>query len=335
MSVRILHDKDRSRFNDLSFHPLQTWEWGEFRKKMGLELIRIGVEKDKKLTQAFQLTLHPVPHLPYRIGYIPKGPAITPEMIEALLNICTPRNVTFVQIEPHVVSDPHTPFNYHGFPGLVPSAKPLFTKYTFTINLTLSEEELMHNMASKTRYNIRLAQRKGVTVTEDNSEDAFETYLALTRETTKRQQFFAHTEKYHRFMWETLSPSGIAHLMTARYQREILAVWVLFLYKGVLYYPYGASTSRHKEVMASNLMMWETIRWGKVKGATLFDLWGTPGPNPGPNDSYYGFHRFKQGFGPNFVEFVGSYDFILKNPHYRIFSLVNTLRWFLLKGKTR
>ena len=88
--------------------------------------------------------------------------------------------------------------------GLIPAAHPLFTKYTFVLDLTKSEEELLKNMSQKTRYNIRVAERKGVKVSEDNSDRTFEEYLKLTRETTSRQNFYAHSEKYHRLMWETL-----------------------------------------------------------------------------------------------------------------------------------
>ena len=106
------------------------------------------------------------------------------------------------------------------------------------------------------------------------------------------------------------------------------------MFNGILYYPYGASASEHREVMASNLMLWEAMRWGKTYGAKLFDLWGTPGPDPTPTDSYYGFHRFKLGYGPKLIEFVGTYDLVLKPVYYQLFNLVDRLRWIVMKLKT-
>lgn len=83
--------------------------------------------------------------------------------------------------------------------------------------------------------------------------------------------------------------------------------------------------------MANNLMMWEVIRFGKKQGAKLFDLWGSLGPEPDQRDPWYGFHRFKQGYGAELVEFVGSYDLIINKGEYGLYTLAEKLRWILLK----
>ena len=197
-------------------------------------------------------------------------------------------------------------------------------------------------MHQKSRYNIKIAQKKGVEVKEDNSDKTFEEYLRLTKETTQRQNFYAHSEKYHRLMWETLrEPKGklsdnnrlTAHLFKAIYKNEILVAWIVFVYKDTIYYPYGASSDNHREVMASNLMMWEVIKWAKKIGLKKFDMWGALGPNPDPKDPWFGFHRFKQGYGGRLVEFIGSYDLVLDKKLYLIFKLLNKLRWLYLKLK--
>jgi len=109
----------------------------------------------------------------------------------------------------------------------------------------------------------------------------------------------------------------------------------LFSFNGTLYYPYGASSRRHREVMASNLMMWEAIRFGKKNHCQKFDLWGTPGPHPSPSDPWYGFHRFKMGYSPQLVEFVGTYDLVLKPLPYRLYQAADILRLYYLKIKKR
>src|SRR5690606_10089223 len=163
----------------------------------------------------------------------------------------------------------------------------------------------LKNMHSKTRYNIRLAQRKGVYVEEDNSEKAFAEYMRLTQETTTRQKFYAHTPTYHKTLWKTLSndintKSLTYHLFHARFKDEsgktkTLVSWVLFAFKDMLYYPYGASSSEHRELMASNLIAWEAIRFGKSMQLQQFDMWGALSPDPDKKDPWYGFHRFKEG----------------------------------------
>lgn len=342
MIIQQVEKSQKTQFNDFVTHPLQSWEWGEFRQKAGIKVIRLGAWGKNQLIWAYQLTIHQIPFFKYTIGYLPKGTTPTKEMIKSLEEVGRQNNCIFIKLEPNIVQSSQSEVQN----SLIPSYKPLFTKYTFLIDLTKSEEELLKNMHPKTRYNIKVAQKHSVRVQEENTAEAFEAYLSLTHETTKRQGFYAHDDKYHRLMWQTLHPSApigsdpannskIAHLLTARYKGEILVAWILFLFKDVLYYPYGASSDNYKDVMASNLMMWETICWGKKKGARIFDLWGTPGANPSSTDPYYGFHRFKMGYAPKLVEFVGSFDLVLKPIHYALFKYSDKLRWQLLKFKAK
>lgn len=306
-------------------HPLQSLGWGEFREKTGVKVIK---------AEDLQITIHPIPHTKYKIGYLPKGPEINQKMLDKLLEIGKMENCIFIQLEPNIEKD--SAKNYK-FKSLFPSAHPLFTKYTFVLDLTKSEEELLKDMHPKTRYNIRLAEKKGVKVLEDNSDKAFNEYLKITQETTTRQKFFSHTPSYHKIMWETLKEKNNkeleAHLLKAVYKNETLVTWILFILGDTLYYPYGASSSKHRETMASNLMMWEAIKFGKAKGLKNFDMWGALGKNPDPKDSWYGFHRFKEGYGPKHIEFVGSYDFIINKNIYNFYKIADKIRWALLRFK--
>jgi lipid II:glycine glycyltransferase (peptidoglycan interpeptide bridge formation enzyme) len=205
--------------------------------------------------------------------------------------------------------------------------KPFFNKSTFILDLTKSEEELLKLMHSKTRYNIKVAEKHGVEIIEDNSNTAFEKYLDLMDETTKRQGYFAHTEKYHRRMWETFKPSGIAHLLTARYKNEILATWIIFSWHKYIYYPYGASSTNYREVMAPTKMMWEAIKFGKNLGAEKFDLWGA--------DEGTGYAKFKQNFGPELVEMIGTWDLVTNKKIYQLYRVAEEIRWKLLKTKAK
>ena len=132
-------------------------------------------------------------------------------------------------------------------------------------------------------------------------------------------------------MWQALK-GKIAHLFLAKYKEEVLVAWIVFVFKDTVYYPYGASSNEHREVMTSNLMMWEIIKWAKKKGLKKFDMWGALGPNPDPKDPWYGFHRFKQGYGGKLVEFVGSYDLIIKPFWYELYKIADKLRWLFLRN---
>lgn len=311
------------KINEIATHPLQTTYWEEFRKSWGNEVLE---------TPWGILTVHRIPVINYKLAIFEKGPKPGRKMLMGLKNIAKQNNIVFIRLEPNVgwelpisnsqFSTKSQLINLLKQNGAV-KGKRFFTPTTFWIDLTRSEDELLKSFTGKTRYNIRLAERKGVTVKEDNSEAAFQKYLDLTRETTQRQAFFAHTEKYHRLMWKALKEAGIAHLFTATYKGEIITTWVLFVWKDFLYYPYGASTDKHKGVMANNLMMWEVIKFGKKMGLSTFDLWG--------REEGKGFTKFKEGYNPKVIEFLGTWDLVVNKPVYIIYRAAEQIRWKVLK----
>ncbi len=325
-----------------SVHPLQSKEWGDFREKTDVKVIK---------QSGLQITIHKIPHIPWTIGYFPKGDMPDKKMIEELKKIGKENKCIFIQMEPNVEKIQSSEFKIQNLIHnskfiILNSFHPLFTKYTFILDLTKSEEELLKNMHPKTRYNIRVAQKHNVEIVEDNSDEAFQEYLRLTHETTKRQGFYAHTENYHRLMWHTLKTQNsklktqnsdteklTAHLFLAKYKNETLAAWIIFVYGDTLYYPYGASSSTHRETMTNNLLMWEVIKFGKKMGLKKFDMWGALGTNPDPKDPWFGFHRFKQGYGPQHIEFIGSYDLVINPILYQLYKLADKLRWIILKLK--
>jgi lipid II:glycine glycyltransferase (peptidoglycan interpeptide bridge formation enzyme) len=293
-------------------HPLQTAAWTEFRKAMKVDIATIDT---------WFISFHSLPYTPWTIGYFPKGPLPTKTMIEKLKKLGKEKKAVFIQIEPNET----TTFNL-----LPPSHHPLFTKYTFTIDLTKSEEELLKAMHPKTRYNIKIAEKHNVKIQENNSDGAFETYLKLSQETIDRQGFYAHDKQYHCTMWKIMHKAGIAKLWTATYEGDVLAAWIIFIHDGVMYYPYGASSREHREVMAPNILLWELVKWGKQQGLKTFDLWGAIGPDPSPKDPWYGFHRFKEGYNPTLVEFAGSYDLVIKPFLYKMYCITDSIRWMIL-----
>lgn len=292
-------------------HPLQTPAWEEFRKEMGIITVR---------THGWLITFHRVPFTPFTIGYFPKGPKPTKEMVKILNILGKQHNAIYIQLEPNTTESISLPAAHH----------PLFTKYTFVLDLTKSEDELLKSMHTKTRYNIKVAQKHGVVVKEDNN--AFHEYLRLTKETTNRQGFYAHNERYHKTMWRIMHKANIAHLFTASYKGKVLSAWIVFVWGNTIYYPYGASNREHREVMAPTLMLWEITKWAKKRGLKKFDLWGAMGPNPDTTDPWYGFHRFKQGFNPRLIEFAGSFDLVINRPLYFLYTVADTLRWRILHG---
>jgi len=313
-------------FNTKAVHPLQSWEWGDFREAWGNKVVRLS---------NFQIIFSKVPLTSLTIGTVIRGPMPNRTMLNELRIMGKKNNAIFIKLEPNVLYDSKLEDKIKTL-GLVKGRK-LFTPTSFWIDLTKSEDELLKSFHPKTRYNIRLAQKQGVTVEVDptsprlrgagNSNEAFEKYLKLTKETSKRQGFYAHTKKYHRLMWKYLMPSGIAHLLTAKYKGEIITTWILFAFKDFLYYPYGASSDKYKGVMANNLMMWEAIRLGRSLGLKTFDLWG--------REEGKGFTKFKEGYNPKVVTFIGTWDLVVNKPMYLLYQIANGIRWWLLRLKTK
>ena len=342
MIIKEVTEEYKEAFNKAAAHPLQSWEWGEFRGRAGNEVVRLGVFDGKKLIDAIQITIHKVPGVPFAVGALIKGPKPTPEMIAALKDLARQENLIFIKTEPnspididcHRIDEKNTisTIKLLEKTGAV-AGRRLFTKTSFWIDLGPSEENLLKGLSAKTRYNIRVAQKHGVEVVEDNSDAAFEKYISLTKETVQRQGFYAHTEKYHRLMWKYLhqlpisnSQLPIARLLTARYKGEIITCWIVFVWHDFLYYPYGASTEKYKNVMANNLIMWEAIRYGKRLGLKTFDLWG--------REPRKGFTKFKEGYRPKMVEFLGTWD-LVASPLYWPYRLAESLRWTLLRLKSK
>ncbi len=331
MAVKKIAKNQINTFNKTAGHPLQTWEWGEFRKETGNQVLRLGVFQNNKLTDALQIMMHGIPGTNKKIGTLIKGPKPTKEILNALTKAAKENNLIFIKLEPNVKKSANL-IKLLVDAGAVPG-KTLFTPTTFLIDLTKSEEDLLKSFHSKTRYNIRLSRKKGVAVAEDNSKKAFEKYIALTRQTVMRQGFYAHSEKYHRLMWETLhsdmikkGKEPIARLLIAKYKGEIVTCWIVFVWKNTLYYPYGASSNKHKGVMANNLMMWEAIRYGKRLDLKNFDLWGR---EPGK-----GFTKFKEGYRPSVIEFLGTWDLVTSRLYY-FYRLAESIRWGILRTRSK
>ncbi|MBI4028986.1 MAG: peptidoglycan bridge formation glycyltransferase FemA/FemB family protein [Candidatus Blackburnbacteria bacterium] len=321
-TVKILSIADKKSFNGLACHPIQSWEWGDFRQESGNTIVRMGVFEGKELVQGHQLTIHKIPKTSYKLAMLLKGPLPSKKFLQFLKSYAQKEKIIFVRLEPNVTSSLESARKFLRTSGAVPGRR-FFTPETFVLDLTLSEEELLKSFHPKTRYNIRLAQKHGVTVTLENSEKAFEEYLQQTEGTAKRQGFFAHTARYHKLMWKHLHSSGIAHLLQAKYRGETLVSWIVFVWRDTLYYPYGASSVNHKNVMAPNLMMWEAIKFGKSRKLKLFDLWG--------KEEGKGFTKFKEGYNPKVIEFVGTWDLVCNRALYPIYRAAENVRWGLLK----
>ncbi len=312
---------DPKEYDEVAAHPMQLYEWGEARKKMGVDVFRMGEYDGDKLVNVYQLTRHPIPFTNKCVGYVPRSVFPSKEMLVHMQEINKKGRLAFIKFEPNVKADSRVKVSSL----LKPSPYTLFPKWTMTLDLTPSEETLLAKMKPKTRYNIRLAQKRGITVREMTNNKGFEIFIKLYFETTKRQKYFGHNEKYHRFIFESLKNKN-ASILVAFYKDAPLAAYELLYHKDTLYYPYGGSSEELKNLMAPNLIMWEAIRFGKQKGLKKFDMWGSLPPTYNEKDIWSGFTRFKEGYGAQFTELIGTYDLVFSPLLYNAFNTAQSLR---------
>lgn len=300
-------------------HIVQSAEWGEFKASDGRPVVRAG---------GVQFSVHKMPLLPIKVGYAPK---VNPLNIkwEDLKKDAAKASVCVVRFDtPNVfVGETDEKEALKIFKNnCIKSPRSTFTQHNIILDLSKSEEELMAVMNSKTRYNVRLAERKGVVVKEESNDKGLNIFLKLQEETAKRQGFMLHPDNYYRKLWNLLSSKKIAHIMVAYFEDEPLTSWILFAKDNVLYYPYGASSLKYRELMASNLMAWEVIKFGKKIGCLSFDMWGSSDPED-TTSSWYGFTKFKLGYGGVPVKYIDSYDLVIDPFKYQVFVWVYKLFW--------
>jgi len=309
-----------SKNQPLSIHFCQSPLWQEFRRRMGHQVAAAG---------DLYFSLHPTPL--GNIGYCPKP---NPEKIdwEKLAATAKEHNCLHLKLD-----SPHT-LDLETWENKLASAKnlrlkktePTFAQETVFLDLTKNEEELLQQMEPKTRYNVRLAQKRGVTVRESQDAKGFSTFLTLQKTTAARQHFYLHPDHYYHTLWEVTQPEGVSHLLVAEINRKIISAWWFFHWEGVLYYFYGGSSEEHQNLMPNNLIVWEAIRLGQSLGCRLFDLGGI---NTDPHHRWAGLTRFKLGFGGQVVKFPGSYDAVFKYIPYKLFRITDKARWFWLNLK--
>jgi len=201
-----------------------------------------------------------------------------------------------------------------GFGGVQP-------RYVFRLDVTPTEQQLLEAMEGKTRYNIHLAERKGVSVRTAQDKTDLRFFYDILKETADRDQFLIRNFSYFERMWDLFVSRGAARIFLADYRGQAIAGTLAFRCGGRVWYLYGASSNRFRNVMPNHLLQWTMIRWAKEQGCNLYDFRGVPG-SADLDDHLAGLYRFKKGFAAAFTEFIGEYDLILAPTWYFLWTRV-------------
>ena len=317
-------------------HVLQSWEWGEVKAQTGWRAERLLLPGGQGAAQF--LTREPMPGLPLRVGYVPKGPVIdwrdgraVDAALDALQAHARTRNCVLVKIDPNVTEDSvegQSLLRKLRARGWLYSSEQIQFKNTAFTDLRLDEDALLEQMKSKARYNVRLAERRGITVREGLAAN-LDAFYALYAETGARDGFLIRPASYYRTTWRTFleaqadasNPAGGA-LLLAEHAEEGAPVAGVFLlkYGATTWYFYGASSERRRRDMPNYLLQWEALRWARAHGCTVYDWWGAPTDPEDAGDSLQGVWGFKQGLGAELQVHVGAWDYPMSRPLYQVYQ---------------
>lgn len=301
-------------------HFLQSSAWGELKARFGWRVTRL-ISGDS----GTQVLFRSLP-IGYSIAYLPKGPlgdeqAILPEVEK----ICRENKAVFLKIEPDidVINEKYLPALSDPRP-----AKPIQPRRTVVVTLQGSEEDILSRMKQKTRYNIRLAEKKDVVVRAVSDVAEFH---KMARVTSDRDAFGVHSLPYYQAFYDLFHANGSCELLTAFYQDKPLASLFVLAQGERAYYLYGASSDLERNRMPAYLVQWEAMKWAKAKGCKSYDMWGIPDveeeeleasfTNRDAHDGLWGVYRFKRGFGGEVQRSVGAWDRVYYPGLYKLYTL--------------
>ena len=315
-------------------HLLQTSPWGELKGYFGWNVDHLiwndwGVQILKKQIAPY-----------FKMAYVAKGPvAPKSEIIAWLKNdphsgnvffnlldeYCLDHKIVFLKIEPDEQDQKSIPS------GFIQSENSIQPLNTILIHIQDEEEQILKRMKPKTRYNIRLAERKGVKVEYTENIDIF---YKLSQQTSDRDQFGIHSLEYYQEVYRLFHNLDQCQLLIAYYENIAISALMVFAWGKRAWYLYGASSNDHRETMAPYLLQWEAIRWAKRKGCETYDLWGIPDFEEAYLENNFlrfetglwGVYRFKRGFGGQVVRSAGSYDRVYHPGLYQIYRLLTRVR---------
>lgn len=334
MQVREIQENDKAAWNDfVAASPtgdlLQSFEWGELKRKSGWRPIRLAVTDDDRIVGAVSILKRGLPHIPKCIFYAPRGPVcdfgnarVLSSLLESVRERAASEGAILLKVDPPVTSDRQSvadsllthrfiqATDAEGFGGIQP-------RCVMQLDLKPSIEEILEGCKPKWRYNIRLAEKKGVQVRDDCTKDDLAVFYNVLTETCVRDKFLVRGFTYYEQMWDALVVPGYAKLFLAEYEGEVIAGALSFIFGGKCWYTYGASSNRHRNVMPNHLMQWRMIEWAKASGCSWYDFRGVSQKKDGEEEDHLsGLNRFKEGFGAQFVEYIGEFDLPYSRPWY-------------------
>jgi len=316
-------------------HAMQLWEWGDIKGRTGWRPWRLILEEHGAVVAAATVLERPLPIFKAPLFYAPRGPvadlrqeALLKALWEAVAQKARERRAILFKIDPEVPAgdrELEDLLRTAGFRLLAtgPNFEGIQPRYVFRLDIRPDAQTLLANMHQKTRYNIRLAAKKGVVVRTGTRDDLSVFYRVL-QETTERDNFLVRSLTYFEDLYDTLVPAGYAELFIGEYAGVVVAGALAFTVGDKAWYVYGASSNAHRNVMPNYLIQWTMIQWAQSRGCTLYDFRGVSG-DLNENNPLYGLYKFKKGFNGEFTEFIGEWDLVYRPVLYKLWQAAEKL----------
>lgn len=300
-------------------HFLQTYNWGEFKRRIGWKPVRLALYKGSEVVGVGQFLLRSTFPVPGSILYCTKGPWIPWEdegavraFFEGVVAMARREGAHTLKIEPEVPRERKEVWALLEKIGFEKARYDLNDKTTMVVDLDYPEEQVLSRMKSSTRYNVRLAAKKGVEVVEpEDFGEAWDSFFELSKITADRHGYpIRRSREYLREAALGMYRAGRANLFFAEHEGERLAAALVYSLDGKAWYTGGASTEKKRNLKSADLLQWETMKWARRHGLTHYDMGGgVPDPDNLNEDSpYWGVYRFKAGFGGEIEDYLGCLD---------------------------
>jgi peptidoglycan pentaglycine glycine transferase (the first glycine) len=313
MPIVSLSDWNQFLSSHLNAHLLQTGEWGELKSAFGWKPVRVVNGE-----VGAQILFRRLP-LGFTVGYIPKAAtnsqqsAFDQELWREIDSVCKQNRAIFLKLEPDLWQNPELDQVPITNSKLRISSHNIQPPRTIVVDIKDAEEQILGRMKQKTRYNIRLAEKKGVTVRAWDDIESFHKMMLITG---GRDGFGVHSHEYYQRAYDLLHPKQMGELLLAEFEGKSLAALFVARNGNRAYYLYGASTDEERNRMPAYLLQWEAMKWAKARGCEEYDLWGVPDEEEAAleanfetrHDGLWGVYRFKRGFGGELKRAVQAVD---------------------------
>lgn len=313
-------------------HLMQSRAWARVRQDTGWQPLFLSLLDESGPCGAALCLLRTIPLTGFRLLYIPRGPVVdysNSTLVEALgaalREVARTHRVFLAQTDPAIRTDSldaHRGLERMGFRreskhGLFRIGQPLRVM-RLPIDEYVDPAGLRAALPHKTRYNIHLAERKGVAVRARTDREALQVFHTMLRAHGKAKGFPVRGLRYHEAIWQHCVRPGLGVYLFAEHTDRLLAAIQVLRFGPTAWYMYGASPPEDRNLMSTYLLQWQGIRWAWAAGCRCYDMRGVYSASPKPGDPEFGVYDFKRRFGAQMVTFLGEYDWVVRPQFYRL-----------------